>query len=66
MLCTLVFLGQSSVQWLALEHIIQGYWIRILTNFTNYVFVFAISFVDLIMVVGTTKPLFSNYDKSSK
>jgi hypothetical protein len=29
MFCTSVFFGQSIVQWLALEHIIQGYWIGI-------------------------------------
>jgi len=39
---------------------------RYFNQFHKLCFVFAISFVDLIMVVGTTKPFFSNYDRSSK
>jgi len=51
MLYTLVFFGQSSVQLSTLKHIIQGYQINILTNFTC-VFVSTIVFIDLTLVVG--------------
>ncbi len=50
--CTSIFLGHYPNLCSTLKQIIQGQWIGIFLDLTNWVLVHAISFIDLTIMVG--------------